>query len=48
VNHEELGKWMVQANHNFKWHTGVMYWQYSSDINGKAIQSSMGYFKNKI
>lgn len=45
VNHEELGKWIARAEHELNWRTGVMYWQYCSDKEGKAIKSSAGYLK---
>lgn len=47
VNHDELGKWAGQAYAQNKWYGGIMYWQYVSDVGGKAIQSSAGYLKEQ-
>ena len=45
VDNVDLGKWASQAYKDLNWYAGIMYWQYPSDIGGKAIQSSAGHLK---
>lgn len=47
VGHEELGKWIGRAKGEYGWGTGVMYWQYISDLDGVAIGKSMGELMRK-
>ncbi len=49
VNHDELGKWVVQFYQQNKWYAGMrmMYWQYSSDLKGNVIKSSAGFLKEQ-
>ena len=40
-----LGAAVSQAYTDFKWYGGVMFWQYVSDIGGKAIDTAAGHLK---
>lgn len=45
VNVDDLGRWASQAYTDLHWYAGIMFWQYSSDVGGKAIQSACGHLK---
>lgn len=38
MNHNKLGEAFIRAYNELNWCTGVMFWQYVSDINGQGIQ----------
>lgn len=37
-----LGDVFVKAYKEQNWCTGVMFWQYASDLNGEGVQNAMG------
>lgn len=40
VDSNQLGNWIVKANNQFGWSTGVMFWQYRNDNDGKIVANS--------
>ena len=45
VDPSDLGKWAVKAYQDHKWFAGVMFWQYSTDLNGRSMMLAAGHLK---
>ena len=43
VDPRDLGDWVARAYKEIGWFSGVMFWQYISDLNGKAIEDAAGF-----
>lgn len=48
MNHSTLAEAVKRAYEEGKWSGGVMFWQYSSDMNGTAIYTVAGSVKDMI
>ncbi len=42
VPSQQLGEWTSMAYTEYNWYAGVMFWQYSNDLEGKAILNAVG------
>jgi hypothetical protein len=40
-----MGEYNSKAYNDFHWYGGVMLWQYSSDVGGRAMKLAVGYIK---